>query len=194
MFKRTENGKAHQQFISGIIPDCLILTWTLLKTIYVEIRICLERSPSSSPSNHRGLAGPINEDLGHATASSTSSAAGFGSGCSSSASISMPFGRNRTSRSLGETITFSIRSRTMRCCSAGNSCSQIESSRVMATATCASSREGSSRMARSITPATIVGALSTRRNCSSTAASSSAAGRRGSPEAPACSLFSRTGR
>jgi hypothetical protein len=41
-----------------------------------------------------------------------------------SASSSMPVCRRRTSMSLGETITFSTRSRTMRCCSAGSAASQ----------------------------------------------------------------------
>jgi hypothetical protein len=58
----------------------------------------------------------------------------------------------------------------MRCCSAGKSWSQIASSLVIATGTWASSSEGSSRTARSVTPAIISGARSTRRSCSSTAA------------------------
>ena len=81
---------------------------------------------SVARGNHLGLSGPVDEDLAHVTASSIVSA--LSSGCRSSARTSMPFGRNRASRSLGDTITFSIRSRTMRCCSAGKSWSQIASS------------------------------------------------------------------
>jgi hypothetical protein len=89
------------------------------------------------------LTNPIDAHFTHATASSKVSSAG--SGCSSSASASIPFGRSRTSRSLGETITFSISRRTMRCCSAGKNCSQIASSRVVATATFASFSDGASQ-------------------------------------------------
>src|SRR5690606_20258120 len=69
--------------------------------------------------DHLGLAGLVDQDLIHATASSTVS--GVGSGRRSRASTSMPLGRNRTSMSFGETITLSMRSRTMRCCSTGKS-------------------------------------------------------------------------